>query len=446
MKKIMIMLTLLIGLLLAPLAGRVEAATVPTFAIQGVSANDKVTIQTYNFPAGKEFVARMGILGTKGVGGIQVGKVASGAGGSLKFTFSIPAALYDKDAIAIRLDSTTGGYYAYNWFYNDTFGSHTGGVPADGVSPSPMIMVASVKADETVMIKATDLPANETFVVRMNLFGTNGVGGVQVATINSGADGNFVQAFSIPDTLKKTTKLDIRFESQNSTLVLFTTFTNVTGGSGGSGGADSGYVGIPTISITSVVTDKTVTIQTHNFPANKEFQVLMGKMWTRGVGGTLVKTISSGSGGSFAATFDIPAALKGDNRIAIRLQTANNYFYAYNWFYNNTTGSGDPGVVLPGYTGIPTFSITGVVADQKVTITTNNLPPNTDFVVKMGKMWTKAIGGITVTTFNSGTGGVVTKTFDVPAALKGEGRIAIRMDATVGGFYAYNWFYNNTYP
>jgi hypothetical protein len=30
--------------------------------------------------------------------------------------------------------------------------------------------------------------------------------------------------------------------------------------------------------------------------------------------------------------------------------------------------------------------------------------------------------------------------------LAGQGRIAIRLEATSGGYYAFNWFYNNTYP
>lgn len=204
---------------------------------------------------------------------------------------------------------------------------------------------------------------------------------------------------------------------------------------------------IPTISIVSVEADNTVTIQTHNFPANRSFLVLMGKIGTRGVGGIHITTISSGTGGSFSQTFDIPAALKGDYQIAIRLQTLDGYFYAYNWFFNNSgatppAGGGTPG----GYTGIPTFLITGVERDDTVTIRTNNFPANYDFKVLMGKMGTKGIGGIHVATISSGAGGVFNETFNIPAALKGDSRIAIRLESTSGGFYAFNWFFNNTYP
>ncbi len=61
-------------------------------------------------------------------------------------------------------------------------------------------------------------------------------------------------------------------------------------------------------------------------------------MGTRGINGIQVDTIKSGNGGSFSATFTIPSALKGYKQIAIRLQsTTGSGYYAYNWFYNNTT-------------------------------------------------------------------------------------------------------------
>ncbi len=295
-------------------------------------------------------------------------------------------------------------------------------------------------------LKATNLPVSEDFKVLMGVYGTDAIGGSVVATVSSGLTGAFTETFDIPTTLKDEAKIALRFESQDSSLVLTTWFQNVTGASGGSGGGYPSYYGIPTISITSVNEDADVTILTNNFPANKDFQVYMGKFGTRGVGGILVTTIDSGNGGAFSKTFDIPAALKGDYQIAIRLQTSDNYFYAYNWFYNNTS-TGTPSGSLPsGYTGIPTFSITAVVADDKVTIQTNNFPANDDFEVLMGKMWTQGIGGISVTTINSGSGGTFTKTFNIPAALAGESQISIRLQSPTSGFYAYNWFYNNTYP
>ena len=205
---------------------------------------------------------------------------------------------------------------------------------------------------------------------------------------------------------------------------------------------------IPTISITSVKSDETVTIQTHNFPAGQTFTVRMGKMGTAGVGGTVIGNTDSGAGGSFAVTYNIPDGLKGDRQIAIRLDSAQGY-YSYNWFYNNTTSGGTTPPANSGsvYTGIPTFKITAVDEGQNVTIETNNFPANMTFAVTMGKMYTRGIGGIKVGEIQSGDGGKLTATFDIPEALKDDARISIRAQtAHANPFYAFNWFHNNTAP
>ena len=73
---------------------------------------------------------------------------------------------------------------------------------------------------------------------------------------------------------------------------------------------------IPTFSITAVSRDSSVTILTSNFPASDTFTVTMGAYGTLGIGGVSVGTQASGSGGSFSATYTIPASLHGSNRIA----------------------------------------------------------------------------------------------------------------------------------
>ena len=203
---------------------------------------------------------------------------------------------------------------------------------------------------------------------------------------------------------------------------------------------------IPTISISSVVTDQTVTIQTHNFPANQNFVVTMGPFGSKGINGIPVATINSGVGGSFSATYNIPAQLKGSYQIAIRLQTSHAYpFYAFNWFYNNTTTGGPGTGGIPGYTGIPTFSISAVDMDKTVTIQTTNFPPNQTFTVRMGPMGSRGINGIVVGTLQSGVGGALKAQFPIPAQLQKSYQIAIRAEtAHANPFFAYNWFYNNT--
>ena len=440
MKKLSFLITIVV-LFAIVAATNAFAATIPTISILGVTENDKVTIQTHNFPKSKNFEARMGLFGTKGVDGILVGTVSSGDGGSFKVTFNIPEALHSEKMIAIRLDSTSGGYYSYNWFYNKTAGSHEGGVPAEDIPASASITVASVKKDEYAVIKGSNFPADEEIDVLMGEYGTQGVDGVVVDTLTADEDGSFSETFEIPESLHSEEKIAIRFESQDSDLVVYSWFKNLTGAAGGSDSSDDAYSGIPTISILSVEEDATVTIKTHNFPADKDFRVLMGKMGTKGVGGILVTTIDSEDGGVFEATFDIPEELHGDYRIAIRLESTTGGYYAYNWFFNNTSADDE---TPPAYTGIPTFSVLSVAEDESVTIKTHNFPADKDFKVLMGKMGTKGVGGILVTTIDSGDGGVFEATFDIPEDLHGDYRIAIRLESTTGGYYAYNWFYNNT--
>ncbi len=439
-------LTIIIVTILALMSHSItaQAATIPTISIVGVTKDEKVTVQTHDFPAGKDFEVRMGLLGTKAIGGILVGTVDSRDGGSLKFTFDIPAALCSKSAIAIRFDSTTGGYYSYNWFTNTTFGTHEGGLPADELTGMPSVIVVSVKKDTVVTVKGTSFPSDEDFDVLMGEYDADLEDLVMVDTITADENNRFLQTFDIPASLHSSDKLTIHFESKDSDKFASADFANVTGACGGTGitdGTDS-YTGIPTISITSVEEDETVTLQTHNFPMDKEFVVLMGKIGTKGVGGIEVAKFNSGDGGSFSKTFDIPDSLKGLYQIAIRLQTSDNHYYAYNWFFNNTTDGTTP----DGYAGIPTFTIIGVKKGETLTIKTNNFPADIDFKVLMGKMGTQGVDGILVETIDSGTGGAFTDTFDIPDTLARDARIAIRLQATTGGFYAYNWFYNATYP
>ena len=76
----------------------------------------------------------------------------------------------------------------------------------------------------------------------------------------------------------------------------------------------------------------------HNLPKNDKFKVLMGPMGTRGINGYKVATFNTGVGGMKKLTFNIPTQLQGSNRISIRIQSVTGSgYYAYNWFYNNTT-------------------------------------------------------------------------------------------------------------
>lgn len=206
---------------------------------------------------------------------------------------------------------------------------------------------------------------------------------------------------------------------------------------------------IPTFNIVSVVKDVSVTIQTSTFPADKLFTVRMGYGNTNGSGGVVVATTNSGAGGAFQETYLIPDILKGQDVIALRMDAPGG-FYAYNYFRNDPNFLSPASAINPvpvpgstaaatGYTGIPTFSISSVVANSKVTIKMHNFPANRDFTVRMGVFGTLAKGGEVVGTTNSGEGGELEETYEIPASLRGVPQIAIRMDASTY-LFAYNWF------
>jgi hypothetical protein len=324
---------------------------------------------------------------------------------------------------------------------NNTLHSYTG---------YPSFSIVSVVQDKSVTIKTYNLPPNDKFDVTMGPMGTRGISGTKVATVNSGSGGSKVYTFNTPSSLYGSYKISIRMQSPSSDYFAYNWFYNNTAGSGTQPPAATqppGYSGVPTFSIVSVVEDKNVTIQTYNLPANDTFRVTMGPMGTKGVGGTVVDIVDSGSGGSKKYTFDIPSGLYGSYKISIRMQSPTSDYYAYNWFYNNSTG-GDTQPPAPapppGYTGFPTFNILSVIRDTSVKVQAYNLPPNDSFVVTMGPMGTQGIGGIKVDTINTGSGGSKKYTFSIPAALHGSYKISIRMQSPSSDYYAYNWFYNNT--
>ena len=314
-------------------------------------------------------------------------------------------------------------------------------------SGHPTTTIMEVVKDTKVTVKIQNLPASQTFVVRMNTFGTLGVGGPVVATFDSGSGGTLTSSFNIPAFLKGQKLIAIRFEGSGGPYA-YDWFTNDASGTSPTPVPTvAPVVKIPTFSIVSVVAGEKVTIKTADFPKDHKFTVLMGNYGTKGIGGTAVATTDSGAGGSFEATYSIPAGLKANERIAIRMESTDGFF-AYNWFWNATAAvsptpspTTTPVVVAP----IPTFSITAVVRDDKVTIRTSNLPKDQTFTVRMGVYGTAAIGGTVVATTSSGAGGTQDLTYTIPAGLKGSTKIAIRMDSNLG-FFAYNWFWNNTYP
>lgn len=318
--------------LIAGVTGTSLASSTPVISIEAVEADKNVTIAGLNFPTGQKFVVRMGAYGTYGLGGVKVGKVENS---TEKFSakFDIPAELMGAKRIAIRLDSEQG-YYAYNWFYNSTAPVEDEGGTSGGYAGFPTFTITDVERNIAVGIEIENLPAGQTFTVKMGEYMTMALGGIEAGTFDSGAGGTVKNTFSIPAALADREKIAIRFDSPEG-YYAYNWFWNHSTGAAAAGPDIPAYSGIPMIHIDAVVRDGKVTLSGKNFPADKTFAVTMGAYGTRGIDGIAAGSYASGAGGDFSGqTFNIPAELAGSYRIAIRLATDDG-FYAYNWFYNN---------------------------------------------------------------------------------------------------------------
>lgn len=202
----------------------------PTFSIVSVAQGTSVTIQGSNFPPNDTFWIRMNTMGTQGIGGSIVETVTTDAGGNLSDTsYNIPNELVSDNKIAIRLISPVTGYYAYNWFYNNTqAGANTGGpVSSSSYSGYPSFTIAAVQRDKNVTISASNFPPNDEFYVRLNTMGTQGINGDVVQTVTTDASGNLNDlVYFIPDGLKTSHQIAIRLESKSSIYYAYNWFYN----------------------------------------------------------------------------------------------------------------------------------------------------------------------------------------------------------------------------
>lgn len=246
-------------------------------------------------------------------------------------------------------------------------GGYRGGQPtgqfvsAVGLQRTWSFVVTDVVKDTSVTIQTYNFPSNVFFEVRMGRMQANGryLWFTFAEDLDTDAGGSFSKTFDIPADVQGGYQMALRliqYKKNGKTIMQDVVFYNVTGG--GHGGYPCGtgpaycppprppapcyghppcWGVIPTIWISSVVRDNTVTITTHNWPAGVNFQVLMGSMGTRGVGGIPVGTLYSAGGGSLTASFAIPPQLWGSRQISIRTQNWPTGYYSYNWFYNNTT-------------------------------------------------------------------------------------------------------------
>lgn len=207
---------------------------------------------------------------------------------------------------------------------------------------------------------------------------------------------------------------------------------------------------IPTFSIVSVVPGAVVTIQTSDFPAEMEFDVLIGRYGSYGVDGVKVATQDSDKGGTFTATFKIPEELKTVEMLSIRLENKESGYYAYNWFKNEAILAADTTtepVATEGTEEVfhPSFTITSVEMDKSITVQGVGFPKDTEYDILMGVYGTMGMGGVKTASQKTGAKGDFKATYTIPEDFKGAYMISVRMESAASIHYAYNYFYNSTY-
>lgn len=369
--KYMIAAVLIVALAIPTGMSIVKANKIPTFDIVSVVPDEVVTIQTYDFPANKNFDVLIGWYGSYGLSGIKVAAQDSGKGGSFTVTYKIPEEMKGVPMLSIRLEDRDTGYYAYNWFKNAALPEATPGntsaetgsesesataVPAEEVK-HPSFIISSVDADKSIQIQGTDFPENKSYDVIMGAYGTFGIGGEKVTTQKTGAKGEFKATYMIPADLKGAYMIAVRLESADSIYFAFNYFYNSTyspaaeeaaveeatkAGTAAatekaaevSPTAESTYEGYPFFAITEVKKDSMVKIFAENLPLGDVFDVYLNDYTGSDANAVKSGTIKADKEGKALATLTIPAELKGVNRISIRLSGQESGYFAYNFFFN----------------------------------------------------------------------------------------------------------------
>ena len=321
------------------------ASGYPSIAIASVDPGKSVTINGTNFPKGQTFTARMAKYGKYALDGVVAGTVETKESATFSATFTIPADLAGEESIAIRLDSAEG-YYAFNWFYNMLEEAAEPVLPeASSYLGHPIFSVTDVERNLAVGIETDNLPAGQTFTVKMGKFLTRGIDGIEVGTLDTGEGGVLKSTFTIPKELADLPRIAIRMDSDDGYYAYNWFWNNSTGAAAAGDVAvepvvEPVHTEIPKILVEAVVRDTNVTLAGSSFPAGETFKVMMRDYSAPGADRIDAGTYETGEGGDFSSTFTIPAELAGKYLIAIRLETESGVFYAYNWFFNNTTAAG----------------------------------------------------------------------------------------------------------
>jgi hypothetical protein len=95
------------------------SSNMPGMMIKDVVKGKTVKIAFYDIPDNKVYEVLLNDYGTAGASGTRVGKVDTGEDDTCVMSFNIPDSLKYDDKIAVRLQTTDGKYYIYDYFLNE---------------------------------------------------------------------------------------------------------------------------------------------------------------------------------------------------------------------------------------------------------------------------------------------------------------------------------------
>lgn len=313
----------------------------------------------------------------------------------------------------------------------------------------PTFSIVKVVQDESITIRTYNFPAWQLFTVRMDVVGKAAADGIIITQTNSGAGGSFEETYRIPAELKGKLQIAVRLESSNG-FYAYNWFNNVTSSIPSSGSTSSGTITPtttpstvftpkgPYVRVAGVVSNKTVTLDVYNFPANTDFRVRIGPFYNFWKGSVIAATISTGNGGNFRTTINLPDAVRGVDLVTVRLDASGGY-YAYNAFHNVTASSGTP---APG----STTSVSGYACQITRTDPQASIVKSGEFDAKWivkntgDKTWTssqidyKYLYGTQMQKYE--------KLYDLPKTVKPGESITIIVDMVApkySGYYSTTW-------
>ncbi|MBI9051427.1 MAG: hypothetical protein JEZ00_18525 [Anaerolineaceae bacterium] len=100
-------------------ASSTYSAGMPGMMIKDVVEGKVVKIAFFDIPDDMVYEVLLNTYGTGGASGYEVGKVDTGEDDTCVMSFNIPSSLKYDDKIAVRLQTTDGKHYIYDYFKNE---------------------------------------------------------------------------------------------------------------------------------------------------------------------------------------------------------------------------------------------------------------------------------------------------------------------------------------